>query len=179
MGGALSFTRKSEDLHCRHRVFRLPCGCKSRQWGVPFVSRGSPRIFSHLCQSCTAAPSSCRGLTVGGVLARGVFLWAVPPRVVFPPGVWGLPPSGSFAARGCYLSVMSIVFSAVPASGRPPGQRQVLYAYVCMYVKIRRHQHTRVHAHTGPRRHTRAPVCHRHHIPRLVRRQAVHTDHRR
>jgi len=39
--------------------------------------------------------------------------------------------------------------------------------YVCMYVKIRRHQHTRVHAHTGPRRHTRAPACHRHHIPRL------------
>jgi len=31
-----------------------------------------------------------------------------------------------------------------------------------MYVKIRRHQHTRVHAHTGPRRHTRAPACHRH-----------------
>jgi len=27
-----------------------------------------------------------------------------------------------------------------------------------MYVKIRRHQHTRVHAHTGPRRHTRAPA---------------------
>jgi len=26
--------------------------------------------------------------------------------------------------------------------------------YVCTYVKIRRHQHTRVHAHTGPRRHT-------------------------
>ena len=49
---------------------------------------------------------------------------------------------------------------------------------MCMYVckdddddKIRRHQHTRVHAHTGPRRHTRAPACHRHHIPRLVRRQ--------
>jgi len=49
--------------------------------------------------------------------------------------------------------------------------------YVCMYVKIRRHQHTRVHAHTGPRRHARAPACHRHHIPRLVRRQAFHTDH--
>jgi len=50
-----------------------------------------------------------------------------------------------------------------------------------MYVKIRRHQHTRVHAHTGPRRHARAValsgVCHRHHIPRLVRRQAFHTDH--
>jgi len=46
-----------------------------------------------------------------------------------------------------------------------------------MYVKIRRHQHTRVHAHTGPRRQTRAPACHRHHIPRLVRRQAFHTDH--
>ena len=40
---------------------------------------------------------------------------------------------------------------------------------VCMYVKIWRHQHTRVHAHTGPRRHTRAQACHRHHIPRLVR----------
>ena len=52
--------------------------------------------------------------------------------------------------------------------------------YVCMYVKIRRHQHTRVHAHTaGPRRHTRAPACHRHHIPPLVRRQAFHTDHHR
>jgi len=32
-------------------------------------------------------------------------------------------------------------------------------------------QHTRVHAHTSPRRHTRAPACHRHHIPRPVRRQ--------
>jgi len=34
--------------------------------------------------------------------------------------------------------------------------------YVCMYVtyvKIRRHQHTRVHAHTGPRRPARAPAC--------------------
>ena len=29
--------------------------------------------------------------------------------------------------------------------------------YVCMYAQIRRHQHTRVHAHTGPRRHARAP----------------------
>jgi len=48
---------------------------------------------------------------------------------------------------------------------------------VCMYVQIRRHQHTRVHAHTGPRRHARAPACRRHHIPRLVRRQAFHTDH--
>jgi len=27
-----------------------------------------------------------------------------------------------------------------------------------MYVKIRWHQHTRVHAHTGPRRHARAPA---------------------
>jgi len=44
---------------------------------------------------------------------------------------------------------------------------------VCMYAQIRRHQyqHTRVHAHTGPRRHARAPACRRHHIPRLVRRQ--------
>jgi len=47
-----------------------------------------------------------------------------------------------------------------------------------MYVKIRRHQHTRVHAHTVSRRHTRVPACHRHHIPRLVRRQAFHTDRR-
>jgi len=47
-----------------------------------------------------------------------------PPCGVSPRGVWGLPPSGSFVARGCYLSVMSAVFSAVPASGRPPGQQQ-------------------------------------------------------
>jgi len=31
-----------------------------------------------------------------------------------------------------------------------------------MYVKIRRHQHTRVHAHAGPRRHTRPLACRRH-----------------
>jgi len=36
--------------------------------------------------------------------------------------------------------------------------------WVCMYVKIRGYQHTRVHAHTGPRRHARAPACRRHHI---------------
>jgi len=45
---------------------------------------------------------------------------------------------------------------------------------VCMYVHIRRHQHTRVHARTGPRRHARAPACRRLYIPRLVRRQALH-----
>jgi len=69
-----------------------------------------------------------------------------------------------------------------------------LRRYVCTYVKIRRHQHTRVHARTGPRvnpvracthtrvhartgprRHTRAPACHRHHIPRLVRRHSTQT----
>jgi len=35
------------------------------------------------------------------------------------------------------------------------------------YDKIRRHQHTRVHAHTGPRRHARTPACRRQppHIP--------------
>jgi len=31
--------------------------------------------------------------------------------------------------------------------------RRCTYFYVCMYVKIRRHQHTRVHAHTGPHYH--------------------------
>ena len=31
----------------------------------------------------------------------------------------------------------------------------VIVLYVCMYVKIWRRQHTRVHVHTGPRRHTR------------------------
>jgi len=30
--------------------------------------------------------------------------------------------------------------------------------YVCMYVKIRWHQHTRVHAHTGPRMYVVHPV---------------------
>jgi len=41
----------------------------------------------------------------------------------------------------------------------PPGGGGSV-VYVCMYVKIRRHQHTRVHAYTGPRRHTKAPACH-------------------
>jgi len=31
-------------------------------------------------------------------------------------------------------------------------------SHVCMYVQIRRHQHTRVHAHTGPRRHAMMAV---------------------
>ena len=47
---------------------------------------------------------------------------------------------------------------------------------VCMYVNIWRHQHMRVHARTGPRRHARAQACRRCHIPRLVRGQALHTD---
>jgi len=56
---------------------------------------------------------------------------------------------------------------------------QVMYA--CMYVKIRRHQHTRAYTRTQARGATpvRAPACRRHHIPRLVRRQAFHTDHHR
>jgi len=47
---------------------------------------------------------------------------------------------------------------------------QSVNVYVCMHVKIRRHQHTRVHAHahTGPRRHARAPACHRHHIRKSI-----------
>jgi len=33
---------------------------------------------------------------------------------------------------------------------------------MCMYVHIRRHEHTRVQARTGPRLHVRAPACRRH-----------------
>ena len=36
--------------------------------------------------------------------------------------------------------------------------------YAVQYVQNRRHQHMRAHAHTGPRRHARAPACRRHHI---------------
>ena len=50
------------------------------------------------------------------------------------------------------------------------------HTYVCMYVKIRRYQHTRVHAHTGPRRHARAPACHRHHSHSLPHGELVITN---
>jgi len=43
--------------------------------------------------------------------------------------------------------VLATVVPSMPRNGR--GSQSV---YVCMYVKIRRHQHARVHAHTGPRR---------------------------
>ena len=43
----------------------------------------------------------------------------------------------------------------------------------CMYATIQRHQHTRVHARTGPWRHACAAACRRHHTTRLVRRQAL------
>jgi len=48
---------------------------------------------------------------------------------------------------------------------------------VCMYVC--KDSAAPAHAHTGPRRHARAPTWRRHHIPRLVRRQAFHTDRHR
>jgi hypothetical protein len=66
----------------------------------------------------------------------------------------------------------------------------LILSYVCVYAVsmhvyvnvIRRHEHTRVHARTDPRRHARrqtssAGVSQTPH-PRLVRGQALHTDHR-
>jgi len=60
------------------------------------------------------------------MLAGGVPPWAVSPLVVFPPAVFGgCAPSGSFVARGCYLSVMSLGLdvSGAPVPGRPPGHQ--------------------------------------------------------
>ena len=87
MGGALSFTRKSKDLLCRNRVFRLPCGYMSQQWGVPFAlcfTRKSEDLLPPL-----------------PILHRGPFLvedsrWGGCWRVGFPcglfPPVWCFPP---------------------------------------------------------------------------------------
>ena len=140
MGGALSFTRKSEDLLCRHRVFRLPCVYMSQQWGVPFVSSGSPRIFSHLCQSCTAA-LFCRGLAVGGVLAGGVPCGLFPPVWCFPPRCLGAAPLRFFcrALLHSVLCLMCSLLSGVPAPGRPPGLRH-LYIRILIYM----HSHTHI-----------------------------------
>ena len=59
----------------------------------------------------------------------------------------------------------------------------VVSVSVCVYVCVCKDSaapaHTRAYTRTqarGPRRHARAPACHRHHIPRLVRRQAFHTQ---
>jgi len=54
---------------------------------------------------------------------------------------WGGKLCRRCAAGGCARAVLVLVWGCT-----------------YMYVKIRRHQHTRVHAHTGPRRHTRAPA---------------------
>jgi len=50
--------------------------------------------------------------------------------------------------RGTFSALVRAFFLIPEGSGE---ERGVLHRYVCMYVKIRRHQHTRVHAHTGPR----------------------------
>jgi len=66
------------------------------------------------------------------------------------------------ADRGHRIAVLAVD----PSSQRSGGSILGDTYYICMYVKIRRHQHTRIHAHIGPRRHARAPACRRHHIPR-------------
>ena len=123
MGGALSFTRKSEDLPCWHRVFWLPCGYMSQQWGVPLVSR-KVRGSSTTSANLAPRPSSCRGLAVGCVLAGGVPLWAVSPLVVFPPAVFGgCAPSGSLSRIAasflpclCLCSLASPRLADLPAT---------------------------------------------------------------
>jgi len=48
-----------------------------------------------------------------------------------------------------------------PGKGADKGVFVEGLSQVCMYVKSRRHLHTRVHARTGPRRHARDPACRR------------------
>ena len=106
--------------------------------------------------------------TVGGEAAGSLSRWAAAPAPDTPPRrlSWA---AGMAAARGFTGGAGE---SSDQDGGRSdsPGAWVANAWYVCMYVKIRQHQHTRVHAHTGPRRHARAPACHRHRIPRLVRR---------
>jgi len=68
-------------------------------------------------------PSSCRGLAVGGVMAGGVSLWAVSPVWCFPPRCLGAAPFRFFCRAWLLPFFVMSVFSAVPASGRPPGLR--------------------------------------------------------
>jgi len=48
-----------------------------------------------------------------------------------------------------------------------------LHGYVCNQKTIWQHQHTRVHAHTGPRRHARAAACRRHHNPTIYAQAGI------
>ena len=82
-------------------------------------------------------PSSCRGLTVGGVLADGVPLWAVSPLVVLPPAVFGgcPPPVPLSRVAASFHCLMCSPFSGVPAPGRPPGAG--LSQLSSPYVRIR------------------------------------------
>jgi len=58
-------------------------------------------------------------------LAGGVSLWAVSPRVVFPPAVFGGCPPPVLLSRvvATFLCLMCSLLSGVPAPGRPPGLR--------------------------------------------------------
>jgi len=69
------------------------------------------------------------------------------------------------SSESCGVLVMRLVCVTACFSSCPLWCFQSCICLVCMYVKIRRHQHTRVHAHTGPRRHARAPA----HMPPHLR----------
>ena len=64
---------------------------------------------------------------MGGVLAGGVSLWAVSPRVVFPPAVFGGCPPPVVLSRvvATFLCLSCSLLSGVPAPGRPPGLQQL------------------------------------------------------
>jgi len=83
------------------------------------------------------------------------------------------PPTPSLCAIHQTILSMAIPYKGYVRASPIPSTRTLNRM---LHVKIRRHRHTQVHEHTGPRRHARAPACRRHHIPRLVRRQAFHTD---
>ena len=68
---------------------------------------------------------------MGGVLAGGVSLWAVSPRVVFPPTVFMAAPIRFFCRAWLLPFFVMSVFSAIPASGRPPGLRHRSFSTPC------------------------------------------------
>jgi len=53
--------------------------------------------------------------------------------------------------------------------------------YICTYIYYFKYsvaeQHLHLRVHTGPQSHSRAPACRRHHTLRLVRGEALQTDH--
>ena len=69
----------------------------------------------------------------------------------------------------CILCFILILISDIGRRALPLSLFSLYYICICMYVKIWRHQHTRVHAHTGPWRHARGLGLTRGELRRVTR----------